>query len=89
MFGKVAFGSVLGSAIAAVYVAGAFATPGSGFTSVDISKGRFQELAVNTTAEDPNLVRLEAKGSLSSTWWKTPSHLGDFRAGTPTLARAW
>ncbi len=52
----------LGSAIAAVYVAGAFATPGSGFTSVDMSKGRFEEIAVNTTAEDPKLVRLEATG---------------------------
>lgn len=62
MFRKVGFGSVLGSAIAAAYVAGAFATPGSGFTSVDMSKGRFEALAVNTTAEDPKLVRLEAKG---------------------------
>jgi quercetin dioxygenase-like cupin family protein len=63
MFRKIAAASILGSAIAAWYVAGAFATPGSGFTSVDMSKGRFEELAVNANAEDPNQVRLETKGS--------------------------
>src|SRR6266545_5817234 len=63
MFRKIASASILGCALAACYAAGAFATPGSGFTSVDMSKGRFDELAVNTNTEDPNLVRLETKGS--------------------------
>ena len=63
MFHKLAAASILGSAIAGWYVAGAFATPGSGFTSVDMSKGRFEELAVNANAEDPKQVRLETKGS--------------------------
>ncbi len=63
MFRKIAAASILCSAMAAWYVAGAFATPGSGFTSVDMSKGRFEELAVNSNAEDSNQVRLETKGS--------------------------
>ena len=63
MFRKVTSAAVLGSAIAAWFVAGAFATPNSGFTSVDVSKGRFDELAVNADAENANLIRLVTKGS--------------------------
>jgi quercetin dioxygenase-like cupin family protein len=53
--------SVLGGAMTAVYVAGAWATPGSGFTSVDISKGRFDEIAVATDAAPPHQVWLLTK----------------------------
>jgi quercetin dioxygenase-like cupin family protein len=63
MFRRIAVASILGSAMTAWYVAGAFATAGSGFTSVDMSKGRFEALAVNANAEDPHQMRLETNGS--------------------------
>jgi len=40
MFRKVRSAAILAAAFTALYAAGAFATPGSGFTSVDVSKGR-------------------------------------------------
>jgi len=52
---------VLGSALTAAYVAGASATPGSGFTSVDISTGRFDEIAVTTDGAPPHQVWLLTK----------------------------
>ena len=63
MFRRVASAAILGSALAGWFVVGAFATPNSGFTSVDVSKGRFEELAVNTDTDDANLIRLVTKGS--------------------------
>ena len=88
MFRKVALASNLGSAIAAWYVVGASATPGLGFTSVDVSKGRFEELAVNANAEDPNQVRLETKGSSDFYVVENTVTPGGYQAGTPILAPA-
>jgi quercetin dioxygenase-like cupin family protein len=62
MFRKVSLAAILGAAFTALYVAGAFATPSSGFTSVDVSKGRFEALAVNASGEDITGLRLETTG---------------------------
>jgi quercetin dioxygenase-like cupin family protein len=63
MFRKLAWALVLGSAVAAGYVGAAFATSGLGFTSVDISKGRFEEIAVKTNDAHPHQVQVKTKGS--------------------------
>jgi hypothetical protein len=62
MFRKLASAVVLGASIAAGYVSGAFATPGSGFTSVDISKGRFEDIAISATGVEGHQVSLETRG---------------------------
>jgi quercetin dioxygenase-like cupin family protein len=62
MLGKFKLALVLGSGVAAGFLASALATPGSGFTSVDISKGRFDEIAVKTNDEHPHEVQLKTKG---------------------------
>jgi len=51
MLRKLTFAVAIGGAVAAGYVGGVFATPGLGFTSVDMSKGRFEEFQVE--AGDP------------------------------------
>src|SRR5215207_6826238 len=63
MFRKLLRASILGSTIAAAYVGGAHATPGSGFTSADISAGRFDEIGVTTTNAPPHEVRLDTKAA--------------------------
>jgi quercetin dioxygenase-like cupin family protein len=62
MFRKLTWALVLGTGIAAGYVGGALATVGSGFTSVDVSKGRFDQLVVQTDHAPPHRVRLETQG---------------------------
>ena len=63
MLRKLTSALMLGGAIAVGYAGGVFATAGSGFTSVDISKGRFDPLAVHTDQAPPHRVRLETEGS--------------------------
>jgi mannose-6-phosphate isomerase-like protein (cupin superfamily) len=53
--------SVLAGAVAVAYVGVASATPGSGFTSVDLAKGRFNEIAVRTSKAVPHEVELETE----------------------------
>jgi quercetin dioxygenase-like cupin family protein len=62
MFRKFKWALVLGSGVAAGFLASALATPGSGFTSVDISKGRFDEIVVKTNDEHAHQVQLRTKG---------------------------
>jgi quercetin dioxygenase-like cupin family protein len=62
MFRKLTSALVIGGAVAVGYVGGAFATPGSGFTGVDMSKGRFEEFQVEAGNPEGNWVRLETRG---------------------------
>jgi quercetin dioxygenase-like cupin family protein len=59
---RLPFALGLASIATAVVAGGVMATPGSGFSSVDISKGRFSALEVRTSRAVPHEVELETEG---------------------------